>query len=464
MVRSVDSLKPIFEPPKKGVKVAIIITCVALTALATLAVALVTWQFFPPIPGPGGGLMMVTLSFSGMTGGITGLITRATGEGIYEHIPKLTRWWINRQHILQHQASHTAQDPLKGNLLRLPNEVLDRVFDFVPPLDILQIAQTCQDMRISCHAVIIGKAQLYGYEGDSHLKAVAYLNVFNRDLSDETWTQYLPQHLSSSLSRVNPNLRVYHFGSLSLTGSDVVRTLSRIRDYNHDSTFFSSLTQYSAKKLESIAKASYSQQEKEIMERQLVDSARWHNRTRTALFVKMGTDPNTPSQPYAPLHYAIGSGATDLATDLIHYKANVNRLSKEGKTPLMLALGIPWNYSYYPLSEMQAEGCTRLLLENGADPNLSFKGTSPLSLAAHRGFSTVVTLLMDNGATFNTEKLLAQGVSLDTITSMQSIFIQQVIHGPTPPSQREELIARVREDISIEILTKAICSPVSRLT
>ena len=86
---------------------------------------------------------------------------------------------------------------------------------------------------------------------------------------------------------------------------------------------------------------------------------------------------------------AVRTGNINYITSYINRGGNVNRVSKLGWTPLMLA-------------SMGKTEVVKLLLKNGADVNQTNKdGATPLSVASSEGFVDVVKVLLKAGAKVN---------------------------------------------------------------
>jgi len=122
-----------------------------------------------------------------------------------------------------------------------------------------------------------------------------------------------------------------------------------------------------------------------------------------------------------PLHWATIEGHREAADWLLEHGADLNARNHELDTPLLYAvkrlryemvehlvhrgadIEIPNDYGRTPLLWTVREGgdvrMARLLLRLGADVNARDRfGTSSLSLAAWRGFKTLVGVLLDHGA------------------------------------------------------------------
>jgi len=89
-----------------------------------------------------------------------------------------------------------------------------------------------------------------------------------------------------------------------------------------------------------------------------------------------------------PLHYAAWRSELEVAALLVEFGADLEIRNNWGRTPLLIVARETGN------AEM-----ARLLIDAGAEVNLRDEGgESPLDLAAWRGFSNLVNLLLDEGA------------------------------------------------------------------
>ena len=102
-------------------------------------------------------------------------------------------------------------------------------------------------------------------------------------------------------------------------------------------------------------------------------------------FLKKGADPNVANDATAT---ALMWAATDVAKAgvLLAHGAEVNAVSADFRTPLIIAAGVPGGAAL-----------VKLLLDHGADPNLTTT-TSPLVEAAMAGNAESMRLLIARGA------------------------------------------------------------------
>jgi ankyrin repeat protein len=90
-----------------------------------------------------------------------------------------------------------------------------------------------------------------------------------------------------------------------------------------------------------------------------------------------------------PLHYAAQMGKIEIAERLIEHGADLEKRNAYGRTPLLLTA-----------RESGSTEMARFLADRGADINASDESNdTPLTLAAWRGFKTMVDFLLDRGAT-----------------------------------------------------------------
>jgi ankyrin repeat protein len=94
-----------------------------------------------------------------------------------------------------------------------------------------------------------------------------------------------------------------------------------------------------------------------------------------------------------PLHWATGLFAPAAVRTLIAAEANVNALDQEGNTPLTALFGdLAVNHPAMVQRKL------RLLLDAGADPNLTGVHRTPLELASELNLTEAVLLLRAHGA------------------------------------------------------------------
>ncbi len=147
---------------------------------------------------------------------------------------------------------------------------------------------------------------------------------------------------------------------------------------------------------------------------------------------------STDDSDCTPLHYAAGSGFLELSELLVEHGADVNAQSYEHETPLhwaavrshgavvelLLAQGpdteIGDDYGRTPLLLVAREtgnvDVATALLDGGADVDARDRfDSTPLELAAWRGFGGVVDLFLDRGATVPTGGQEAEALGLFSI-------------------------------------------------
>lgn len=102
------------------------------------------------------------------------------------------------------------------------------------------------------------------------------------------------------------------------------------------------------------------------------------------------------------LHIASSKASTDIVKLLIQkYKANVNALDKNQKTPLHHLLQITYLNPHLN-DEKKRIPIAQLLLKNKANPNLKdFLSETPLHIATHSGYAQMTTLLLAHKANVN---------------------------------------------------------------
>ncbi|KAL2900586.1 Ankyrin-1 [Bienertia sinuspersici] len=103
------------------------------------------------------------------------------------------------------------------------------------------------------------------------------------------------------------------------------------------------------------------------------------------LLISKGAEVDAPSTSKGtPLQCAAGNGMKDAVKILLDYKANPNATSHF--TPLIVAI------------LANSVDCVRLLLKNGADPNLGVRGEKPLFVAVSEGMIEIIKCLLKAGA------------------------------------------------------------------
>lgn len=118
-----------------------------------------------------------------------------------------------------------------------------------------------------------------------------------------------------------------------------------------------------------------------------------HDLDRTRALLSQGADPNAPNEDgWRPLHVAVGElgvgGAVEFVKTLIEHGADVNGWdTNRNDTPILTASNPP---------EVEA---ARLLLEEGADPNVAnSEGETPLRWCVEQGSLEMARLLLRYGA------------------------------------------------------------------
>lgn len=86
------------------------------------------------------------------------------------------------------------------------------------------------------------------------------------------------------------------------------------------------------------------------------------------------------------IHSIVYSGEPGRLVNLLSQE-NINHQSKDGTTPLLLAIAL------------EKDEIAHLLIEHGADVNLAdYEGNAPIHIASHLGKMDLVSALIDNGA------------------------------------------------------------------
>eukprot|EP00435_Cladocopium_sp_Y103_P021883 s2927_g5.t1 len=120
--------------------------------------------------------------------------------------------------------------------------------------------------------------------------------------------------------------------------------------------------------------------------------------TMTDMLLEAEADPelmNPNTWNFAPLHGAARLGHTEILDILLKSNANVNIDNGEGLTPLFVAIQGDklWEYKY-------VETC-RILIEGRADVNSSYKGNTPLLIAAQNPSYRIMYHLLEARADVN---------------------------------------------------------------
>ena len=156
-----------------------------------------------------------------------------------------------------------------------------------------------------------------------------------------------------------------------------------------------------------------------------VDILRW--------LLSHGADANTlSSNGFTPLSEAADGMQFEAIQVLLGHNADINFADNAGRTPLYLVL-------YYRSSEEKFVDMVRLLLEHGADPNISTSDlahSTPLHLAASRGLLEVARLLLSHGAKVDEKdgegKTPFQLAADEEHEELTKLLLE---HGAVPPNQ-----------------------------
>jgi ankyrin repeat protein len=105
-------------------------------------------------------------------------------------------------------------------------------------------------------------------------------------------------------------------------------------------------------------------------------------------FLNQGIDVNkVDKNGCTPLRYAVDRNLTTVARKLLKAGADINRRDRYGQTPLMLAVTVGW------------PDMISLLLESGADTGIvSPDGETAMSIAQRKNRNVVISLLLNAGA------------------------------------------------------------------
>jgi ankyrin repeat protein len=311
--------------------------------------------------------------------------------------------------------------------LPLPNELTQRIFQFLPTKDLRKVAQVNKEGESHANRVEILRAQEYGYEGQSSFEAKRHLNNLFQAVDSLVKGKHIPKKciihqrkwLFFRYVDAEATLRTIMQHLSSGKDPDLKRGISNllhpcVRD--SESEFLKFLLKYGADP----------NVRDESGETPLHKAAN-NRKALLQLLLNYGADPNsTDKYGNSPLHYCSSCGDDTIAALLIEKGADVNHQNHIGDSPLHLASAYAGDYNAVqiliknkavinarnhrgktPLHKAQYhEEIVDLLLKNGANPNIADNdGNSPLFSLCGGSFAYWSTkaakLLIANGAHVN---------------------------------------------------------------
>ena len=143
-----------------------------------------------------------------------------------------------------------------------------------------------------------------------------------------------------------------------------------------------------------------------------------------------------------PLIRAALAGDITLMRLLLEHGANPNLSTYEGTTPLMAAAGVNWVIGEtFTRSEDEYLAAVRLCLELGNDVNtVNKQGFTAMHGAANRGFDKMITLLAEKGAKLDAKD--SQGRTPMTFAEGVFLALQPPSRKPTTIALLQKLMAR----------------------
>lgn len=339
----------------------------------------------------------------------------------------------------------------------LAPELRLHVLRFMSYTDLRKTLRTDREYAIYAKEAIIERAKDFGYsmepfrmeELDEKFKLA---RTYIRSLFKVIHKTFVVEAALSGTQFTTPpqtdlELEALALSLRSLTVEDIYALYSRVtdeqkikdEDLRHDTVFsISLLTNYLLKMVRSgeiqgkiAAKTSISlglvfaciEGEKELVE----------------LMLRIGVDPNSgTSVGSTPLQFAAQQGHSEIVTLLIQYGALVDN-PQSGRTALNFALGptfvtklevrdflapphLMTDNIYKEKHEAQIVETVKVLLENGADPNLcTQRENTPLHMAADLRFPTLVALLLESGAQVNTQNVKGETALWTAISHFRPI-------------------------------------------
>jgi ankyrin repeat protein len=304
-------------------------------------------------------------------------------------------------------SSNTAIDP---TLMGMPAEIQLQIFQLVPMLDLLRtvplVSRQCNDLVRDDGLWRLLKAQYFG--------SCATRNIsFSRHepfLSDEL--QQLSPPASPLLERTSYREQCVAF----------LRELKVLQQKHHRRLY---------------------EEERSYRQHQLVWGCSGGHRSFVHDLFRyhaglIDVDMLSASGNHAertPLMVAVAAGNDDVASFLLLAKrADVNRATSDGSTPLMIA------------ASKGHRSAVELLLKQGAEVNrITKNGCSALMLAALAGHEDIATLLLERGAD-------PCGKTIDGSTALMiavSKGNKQIVHSlvqHTPANQRSQVVNETRKD------------------